>query len=224
MSVADQLGYTFAQPALLTEALTHRSWAHENGGPDYERLEWLGDAVLQLCCTRLLSARFPDAREGELSQMRARLVSTEALAELSGRLGIGTALRLGIGEEQTGGRARPRNLAGATEAVLGALFTDGGLDPVDALLARLFTPAIEDMEPGAEGAHRHPVSLLQERAQREHRCTPNYVEVECDGAAHERWFVMEVRVGDVVLARGRGRSKDAAKRDAAETALGEAVG
>jgi ribonuclease-3 len=212
------VGHAFADSGLLLEALTHASWAHENGGADYERLEFLGDAVLQLCSTKLLVARFPEAREGQLSRLRSRLVSTGALARTSRDLGLGAHIRLGVGEEATGGRERPRVLAGALEAVLGAVFVDAGFEVALALVTRWLDDPLAELE-AETGAHKDPRSLLQEHTQRLLGETPTYPVVACDGPPHEPTFVVEARVGDRVLGRGEGRSKREASRRAAEVAL-----
>lgn len=218
-SVQAALGHAFSDLELLQTALTHSSWVHENGGEDYERLEFLGDAVLQLCCTRLLVERFATAREGELSRMRSRLVSTHALARLGRRLGIGEALRLGVGEEATGGRDRPRLLAGAVEALLGAVFTDGGYPVASRTVSEWLAAPLDALAAEGAGAWKDPRSRLQERTQRTDGAVPTYEVTEREGPAHDPTFVVEVRVGDRVLGQGEGSSKREAARRAAEDAL-----
>ena len=213
------IGHDFGDAALLEQALTHTSYVHENGGADYERLEFLGDAVLQLGSSALLYERLPEAREGQMSRLRSRLVSTDALAELAQELGVGPALRLGIGEEATGGRTRPRVLAGATEAILGAVYLDAGADAGLAVVRRWLTPRLASLESQEESAWKDPRSRLQEITQRDHGKTPVYGVAERVGPPHRPTFVVEVRVGDEVLGRGQGRSKREASRRAAEEAL-----
>ena len=220
--LARTLGHPFADEGLLLRALTHTSFSHENGGDDYERLEFLGDAVLQLCATSLLMDRFPEAREGALSRLRSRLVSTRALARLARRLAVGPALRLGVGEEATGGRDRPRVLAGAMEAILGAVYTDAGFAPAHALVAGWFAADLRALATEAKGGWKDPRSLLQERLQRDRGQTPTYDVASRGGPPHDPTFVVEVRLGDEILGSGEGSSKREASRRAAEAALGQA--
>lgn len=213
------LGHVFADPSLLEVALTHASHAHENGGgEDNERLEFLGDAVLQLCVTSWLVQRFPAAREGQLSALRQRLVNTGTLAAIGEQLGLGERLRLGVGEASTGGRTRPRVLAGAVEAVLGAVFTDAGFLAAEALVRQWFAGPVEELAQ-REGRWKDPRSQLQEWTQRELGETPRYQVVLAQGPAHQPTFDAVVRVGDRELGRGSGSSKQEAFRSAAEVAL-----
>lgn len=213
------VGHQFADESLLETAITHSSFVHENGGHDYERLEFLGDAVLQLGSSALLYERLPQAREGQMSRLRSRLVSTRALADLALQIGVGPALRLGIGEEATGGRDRPKVLAGATEAILGAVFLDAGPDAALALVRRLLAAPLRTLEGLEEESVKDPRSLLQERTQRDLGETPVYGVADRIGPPHRPTFVVEVKVGDEVLGRGEGRSKREASRRAAEVAL-----
>ena len=215
----EAVGHDFANLGLLEQAVTHASYAHENGGGDYERLEFLGDAVLQLGSSALLMQRFPNAREGQMSRLRSRLVSTEALAALARKNEVGPALRLGIGEEATGGRKRPRVLAEAIEAILGAVYLDGGVDAALELVKRWLLAPLEQLESQAEVAWKDPRSLLQERTQRDLGQTPVYGVADRIGPPHQPTFVVEVRVGEQVLGRGEGPSKREASRQAAMVAL-----
>ena len=217
--LARAIGHEFEDPTLLERAMTHSSFSHENSVADYERLEFLGDAVLQLATTVLLGERFPDAQEGQLSPLRARLVSTAALAARAARLGIGPSLRLGVGEAASGGRDRPRMLAGALEAVLGAVFEDAGYPASEALVRRWMAEPLEGL--AREEAHgwKDPRSLLQERVQSVFGETPIYDVTVKDGPAHQPRFGVAVRVGERVLATGEGPSKREASRNAAERAL-----
>ena len=217
----DALGHEFCDESLLLMAVTHSSWVHENDGEDYERLEFLGDAVLQLCCTHLLYERFGRAREGELSRLRSRLVSTHALAAVGRRLALGGVLRLGVGEEATGGRDRPKVLAGAVEALLGAVFTDGGFAAANQVVTEWLREPIEALAAEGLGTWKDPRSRLQERAQAAEGMTPTYAVTERGGPPHDPTFVVEVRLEDRVLGRGEGSSKREAARRAAEEALVE---
>jgi ribonuclease-3 len=210
--------HEFADPSLLTEALTHASWSHEHGGRDNERLEFLGDAVLQLCVTRALVASFPAAGEGELSRMRQQVVNTRALASTARGLALGVLLRLGVGEEATGGRDRDRVLAGAVEALIGAVFLDGGFPAAERVVARWTADVVASLEGRPDGG-KDARSLLQERIQATGGGTPTYVTVERTGPAHAPTFDVEVRVGEVALGRATGPTKREAGRRAAEQAL-----
>jgi ribonuclease-3 len=219
-----RVGHAFADPAHLLQALTHRSWAHENGGGDNERLEFLGDAVLQLCSTRALMARFPDAREGELSRLRSRIVSTQALAEVGRALELGPSLRLGIGEDQTGGRTRDRVLACATEAVLGALYEEAGLEACEAAVQRWLGDRIDRLQAQPGKGWKDPRSRLQELTQQGGRATPTYKVQKTEGPAHDLIFRVDVCLGETVLGHGEGRSKRIACKHAAEDALSRMEG
>jgi len=218
-AIAERCGHRFANEDLLAEALTHRSWAHENGGPDNERLEFLGDAVLQTGSTVLLMDQFPEAREGQLSRLRSRVVSTRALASVARELQLGPLLRLGVGEEATGGRKRARVLACAVEAVLGAVFVDAGYEATVAVIERLLGPRIEALAAKGEAGWKDPRSLLQETSQKLGRGTPSYEVTETEGPAHALVFSVAVSIGDEVFGSGEGPSKRAACRLAAEQAL-----
>jgi ribonuclease-3 len=213
-----QDAHAFTDPNLLLEALTHASWAHEHGGPDNERLEFLGDAVLQLCASRALVLAFPRAGEGELSRMRQQLVNTRALAAAARAMGLPPDLRLGHGEEQTGGRDRDRVLAGALEALLGAVFRDAGYDAAESFVRSWTADAVAGLSERPDGG-KDARSRLQERTQRDSGATPRYELVEQDGPAHAPTFDVQVRVGEQVLGRGRGATKREAARHAAEEAL-----
>lgn len=218
-ALAERCGHAFHDRALLEQALTHRSWAHENGGENNERLEFLGDAVLQACSTMLLMEAFPEASEGELSRLRSRIVSTRALASVARELDVGPHLRLGVGEEATGGRRRDRVLACAVEALLGAAFTEGGFEVCPPLVERWLGRRIRTLRSQGDNAWKDPRSRLQELTQRLGRGTPAYRVVEMGGPAHALTFEVEVGVGDEVLGRGSGTSKRQAFRQAAQTAL-----
>jgi ribonuclease III len=216
------IGYRFAQPNLLQDALTHRSFVHEYAAPGVisnERLEFLGDAVLALVSAALLFRAAPEADEGDLSAVRAALVRTSTLATFAREVGLGRYLRLGRGEEVTGGRQRDLLLASAFEAVLGALYLDGGLPAVRALLTPRLEPLAHDLL--TSGRVKDDKSVLQEQAQAQLGITPTYHMVESSGPSHRPSFTVEVRLGERVLARGSGRSKRQAERAAAHEALGD---
>lgn len=205
-------------PTLLRQALTHRSFSYENGGaPHNERLEFLGDAVLQLAVTVKLFNDNPELDEGELAKRRAALVSTVALAEVARSIDLGAFLLLGNGEELTGGRKKDSILADTTEALMGATFVSCGPDVARDLVLRLVEPLMNDSD--RFGAAMDPKTSLQEIAASLGQ-TPVY-EVEHSGPDHAREFTAIVRVGDLVEARGTGTSKKHAEIAAALAAWTE---
>jgi ribonuclease-3 len=214
-----RLGRSFHDERLLRLALTHPSLAHESGEPTphNQRLEFLGDAVLQLVLTEKLYAHFPAFDEGQLSKSRAKLVNGETLAGLGRTLGLGRYLILSRGEEGNGGRDRSSTLADAFEAVLGAIFLDAGWGAVRDFILREFEPAISDLEllPGIE----NPKGELQEWLQAKSATAPEYLVVAVSGPDHDRVFECTVHHGGIELARGAGRSKKAAESEAALAAL-----
>lgn len=214
------IGLRFSDQALLQQALTHRSYVNEHEDADLidnERLEFLGDAVLDFITGDLLFRRFPEALEGELTRLRAALVRTESLASLARLCQIGDALRMGKGEEHSGGRERINNLCGAFEAVIGALYVDQGLDAVKTFVTPLLLKRLEVII--AEQLDKDPRSVLQERSQALYSKTPQYRFVEASGPEHEKAFTFEVLIGDWVAGRGVGRSKQSAAHAAAYDAL-----
>jgi len=219
------LGHSFATRQHLLDALTHRSYAYEFAGPGVvsnERLEFLGDAVLALVASDQLYAHYPDADEGALTQIRAALVRTSTLARFAGQFDLGARLRLGRGEEATGGRTRELLLASGFEAVVGALYLDGGLPVARALLEPLLAREIAGIDrTGGRGQIKDDKSLLQELAQGQLGITPRYQVVGESGPSHARTFVIEVLLGDHVAGRGEGRSKRQAEQDAAHNALAD---
>lgn len=215
--VAERLGHDFAQPELLRDALTHRSFRNErpNEAPaDNERLEFLGDAVLGAGVAYLLHQAFPEAREGELTRRRAELVSEGGLLTAAEDLALGAALRLGKGEARSGGRQKPRLLASAVEACLGAVYLDGGPDAALEAVRRLFGERVH-----TASARRDAKSRLQEIVQGRQRTTPRYVHLAARGPDHARIFEAAVEVDGEEIARGEGRSKADAERAAAIAAL-----
>lgn len=207
---------TRVDPGLLSLALTHRSYAYENGGlPTNERLEFLGDSVLGIVVTETLYRDFPDWSEGQLAKLRAAVVNAQALAEVARGLELGRHLRLGRGEETTGGRDKVSILADTFEAVLGAVYLDSGLERAREVVLRLVGPVIAR---GAElGAGLDWKTSLQEVAAATGRGVPEY-RVRHEGPDHAREFSAEVVIGDEVIGEGVGRSKKAAEQQAAERA------
>ena len=214
ITIAQKLGVDIAAE-LLSLALTHRSFAYENGGiPHNERLEFLGDSVLGQATTVLLYTRHPDLDEGALAKRRASVVSTVALAEVARSIGLGEYIRLGRGEEQTGGRDKDSILADTTEAVIGATYLSAGQEAATALVHRFIEPLLAD--PDRYGAAIDPKTALQELAARVAHSVPVYT-IEGSGPDHDRRFVATVMVGDVV-STGEGTSKKTAEMAAALTA------
>ena len=216
-TLTDELGVEI-DPELLSLALTHRSWAYEHGNaPHNERLEFLGDAVLGQAVTVTLYTRHPDLEEGALAKRRASVVSTVALAEVARRIGLGHHIKLGRGEELTGGRDKDSILADTTEAVIGATFVSAGPEAATTLVDRLVGPLLDD--PDRFGVAIDPKTSLQELAARQQQTPPVY-SIEADGPDHDRVFTATVTVGDVKSA-GVGSSKKTAEMAAALAALRE---
>jgi ribonuclease-3 len=215
----DIINVPFIDPGLLRRALTHRSFVNEveDEMRDNERLEFLGDAVLDFIVADMLFRRFPEMAEGELTQLRAALVRTESLALLAEDIRLGEFLLMGKGEEHSGGRERSNNLCRGFEALIGAMYMDRGVDVVRDFvlppLRHLLDYVLEN------DLHKDPRSMLQERSQAELRVTPSYRVVESAGPDHEKEFLVEVLVADLVIGAGTGSSKRAGARDAARDAL-----
>ncbi|AXU12412.1 ribonuclease III [Streptomyces clavuligerus] len=213
-----RLGYRL-ESALLVRALTHRSYAYENGGlPTNERLEFLGDSVLGLVVTDTLYRTHPDLPEGQLAKLRAAVVNSRALAEVGRGLELGAFIRLGRGEEGTGGRDKASILADTLEAVIGAVYLDQGLDAASELVHRLFDPLIE--KSSNLGAGLDWKTSLQELTASEGLGVPEYLVTET-GPDHEKTFTAAARVGGVSYGTGTGRSKKEAEQQAAESAWRE---
>ena len=214
------LGVSFKRPSLLEQALVHSSYINENPrfAPDSnERLEFLGDAVLGLVITERLYRDLPSSTEGEMTKLRADLVCRDTLASLARAISLGDFLYLGKGEEASGGRDKPANLAGALESVIAALFLDQGSAATKRFILRLFKERLEKaVTQGGEADYK---SQLQEYIQAREQQTPAYYVLETEGPDHDRRFTVEVRVGDAVLGRGTGKSKKAAETEAACSAL-----
>jgi ribonuclease-3 len=230
--------HQFERPELLTWALTHRSLAYETNpetlpdpASDNEQLEFVGDAVLGLAVAEALFRRFPSSREGELTRLRASLVSRRHLGEVAARINLGSLLLLGRGEEQSGGRKKPALLANAIEAVIAALYLDGGLDAARAFIEKhIIEPALPDLHvalqgsstfSGAIGDHK---SALQEHLQASGFGQPHYVLTDSSGPDHQKRFRVEVRVSDKfggsrALAESEGNTKKQAQQEAARLAF-----
>ena len=214
-----RLGHSFRNAALRETAMTHTSWVNEAGQPersDNERLEFLGDAVLDLVVSDLLMRRFPDRREGDLSRARAALVSETGLAQVALALDLGRFILLGKGEERTGGRGRPSILANALEALMGAIYMDAGFDVAAAVALRLFESRIEEVDQHARLDYK---SRLQERAQALWQTAPVYEVVAEEGPDHDKRFEVALSLAGRPYGRAIGRSKKEAEQGAAAAAL-----
>jgi ribonuclease-3 len=209
-----RLGHRFADPALLRRALTHRSFGAEHN----ERLEFLGDAVLSLAISSLLYHRFADSPEGDLTRVRAHLVREDSLHRVALSLDLPEVLQLSDGEGRGGGARRPSILANATEAVIGAVFLDGGFDAAQALVQRLFGEVIHATD--ADSFGKDAKTELQEWLQARRLPVPTYTIVATRGQAHAQTFELECSVPALRLAeRGQGRSRRAAEQEAAQRML-----
>jgi ribonuclease-3 len=215
-----KLNLTFANKALLQRALTHRSYLNEN--PDYplednERLEFLGDAVLDFVTGEYLYHRFPEMPEGRLTNLRSALVRTETLAHFASNLNLGDYLFLGRGEEESGGRRRPAILCDAFEALIGALYLDSGLEMARQFVYQVIDPALQEIL--ASDIDKDAKSRLQEVAQSHYQLTPTYRTVKEQGPDHAKEFTVEALIGDKIYGRGTGFSKQNAAQAAAQQAL-----
>jgi ribonuclease III len=218
-SLAERLGLPFKNQLLLTRALTHRSYVNEHPEAleDNERLEFLGDAVLDFIVGAWLYNHFPEMAEGELTRMRSALVRTEQLAAFARKLDIGRAMRLGRGEIQAGGRIRPLLLCSTFEALVGALYLQTDIE----MCRRFIHPLLEgaSQELFTQLDRYDPKSRLQEWSQAQKLGVPHYVTVQSSGPDHARMFEVEVRLGEKVYGRGLGHSKQVAAHAAAQAAL-----
>ena len=209
------LGYHFHDRQLLTTALTHRSLARERGDINNQRLEFLGDAVLGLVIADLLYHLFPSESEGDLSKRQVSLVNGEQLAVIAGTMQLGDYLRLSAGEEEQGGRKNPSNLEDVCEALLGALYLDGGLDAVRLVVTKFWRALAEAMQTPP----KDPKTALQEWAQARSLPLPEYVVISADGPSHAPHFLIEVRVKGNAPLRGEAGTKKLAERLAATAML-----
>ncbi|MEO1439971.1 MAG: ribonuclease III [Chloroflexota bacterium] len=213
------LSVEFGNVALLEQAMTHRSYIHEvdDEVADNERLEFLGDAVLNFLSGDMLYKRFPDRAEGWLTRLRAALVRTESLRELAVECELGDALRMGKGEENSGGRTRKTNLCAAYEALVGALYLDQGIDAVREFVIPMLENRLDRVI--EEASYQDARTILQEWSQAERGITPTYSIISESGPDHEKEYEAEVIIDEDVTGRGVGRSKRAAAQSAARDAL-----
>jgi ribonuclease-3 len=214
------LGVKFSDSSLLLEALTHRSYLNEHAGEelsDYERLEFLGDAILEFITGEMLFRRFPELDEGELTRLRSALVRTEALAELARAVNLGDHIRMGKGEIRNGGRNRDSTLCRAFEAVVGAVYLDQGVEAVrDMVIPRLTTLQHKVIQ---EALNKDPRSRLQEWSQAELEIVPDFVVKSVTGPDHDRRYLIEVQLNGVPIANGTGNTIRSAGQEGAANAL-----
>lgn len=219
----ETIGYVFRCPALLDEALTHKSYLQERTSPNCnhnERLEFLGDAVLALVVSEALAAAYPTSTEGELSKAKSRMVSEATLAQAAIRLDIGKLLRLGRGEEVTQGRLKSSLLADALEAVIAAIYLDGGLEPARHFILQALAQDFSTLRTMSAPAYAQDYkSRLQEFCHKRFETLPQYVVVHESGLDHQKTFDIEVKIQGKVWGRGRGKSKKEAEQIAAKQAL-----
>ncbi len=217
-----ELGLSFNDGALLRQAFTHRSYLNEHRGEvegHNERLEFLGDAVLELISTHFLYEKFPDKNEGELTAFRAALVNASICAEIAVKLGMNDYLLLSRGESKDTGRARAILLANAFEALVGAIYIDQGYDAARGFIERHLFPRIDDIV--QKKLWRDSKSALQEKVQDTEGATPYYTVIKETGPDHDKQFVVGVYSNNALLAQGTGKSKQEAEQDAATKALEE---
>ena len=220
VSLEDKIGVSFNDKNLLIQALTHRSYINENRGEKKEhneRLEFLGDAVLELATTHYLYSEFPDKNEGDLTAYRSALVNTQTLSNASDSLGLNDHLLLSKGESKDTGRARQYILADMFEAVIGAIYLDKGYDEAKKFIARNIFPLLENII--NEGLWIDAKSMFQEKAQEYVAKTPMYETVNEEGPDHDKHFTVGVFLGDEKVSEGRGKSKQEAEQEAARKGL-----
>lgn len=217
--LAERLGLEFSDMLLLSRALTHRSYLNEHNEAleDNERLEFLGDAVLDFAVGAWLYHQFPEMPEGDLTRMRSALVYTEQLANFAREIRLGDAMRLGRGEAQAGGRVRSALLCDTFEALIGALYLDGGITAVERFIHPILETAADDIIINRK--NEDPKSLLQEWAQSQGYQAPQYYTRNAYGPDHSKVFEVEVIIGGEIYASGSGPSKQVAAKDAAHKAL-----
>ena len=219
-SLSETLKISFHNLSLLEQAMVHSSFINENPGHatfSNERLEFLGDAVLGFIVAEKLYQDYPGLAEGEMTRLRSVLVRRDTLVRIARAIRLGDYLYLGKGEEASGGRDKPANLAGALEAVIAAVYFDRGLTAIRELILRLYNDELQKVV--GEGAEVDYKSQLQELIQSKYQLTPNYRLIEATGPDHDKKFIVEVMVGDMVLGRGMGKSKKIAEAEAARSAL-----
>ena len=221
-SLSEMLSYTFRDITLLDISLTHSSYANENpdlAWEDNERLEFLGDAVLELCMSDILIKRFPDYTEGQLSKVRASMVNEQPLAGLAREYQIGGFILLGRGEENSGGRNKDSILGDAYEAIIGAIYLDGGYEKSLLFIRATFQPLVDKWLESP--IYLDYKSLLQEASQGRFRLVPQYRIVSASGPDHDKTFEIEASIGDIVSTIGTGKNRKDAEQDAAGKALRE---
>ena len=217
-TLRDRLGHAFRRPELLNQALTHRSFGADNN----ERLEFVGDAVLNCAIAAILYRRFPHIPEGELSRVRASLVNGETLARLGALLDLGSAIRLGEGEQRSGGAARPSILADTLEALFGAIFLDAGFDAACGVVESVYATELDKLDPAA--LSKDPKTRLQEWLQARKIAVPEYSVTAVTGEAHAQTFTVECRIPALgIAAIGTGTSRRAAEQAAATGAYAKAI-
>ena len=212
-----RIGYSFKNPQLLTQALTHSSYANEqriNCVGDYERLEFLGDAVLELVSSAFLFRQEPKLREGQMTKLRSTYVCEPALAYCAKDIELNKFIRLGKGEENTGGRGRDSITADVCEAIIGAMYIDGGFEPCESFIHRFILSDLED-----KTLFYDAKTILQEKVQKELHAIVRYETLGEEGPEHEKIFTVEVYIGDKPVCEGQGKSKKAAEQQAAYKAL-----
>ncbi|MGL4767545.1 MAG: ribonuclease III [Formosimonas sp.] len=209
-SLQNQLGHTFQNPALLRQALTHRSFSATH----YERLEFLGDGVLNFTVAHILYEQFAQQKEGDLSRIRAHLVRQETLVEIAQQLKITQCLFLGEGERKSGGATRPSILADVVEAIFGAIFCDAGFDAASAVIQKLYAPIVKNLDPNQAG--KDAKTQLQERLQAAKIAVPKYEISQVSGAAHEQLFTVTCRIESLnISTTGSGATRRLAEQEAA---------
>lgn len=221
-NIQDFLRYVFRDPSLLRQALTHRSYsptlAHAKPLHN-ERLEFLGDAVLGLVISETVAEKFPQSSEGELSKIRAGLISRAALAQAAKRMHVGQWLQLGPGEESTQGREKPSLLANALEAVIGAVYLDGGLEAARLVIRRMLEPEFDKIQKGKVPAIRNDYKTRLQEWVHQQGSNPCYRLIRESGPDHEKIFCVEVLVNGAVWGAGEGKTKKDAEQQAAQQAL-----
>ena len=216
-SLENNIGYVFENKSILKQALTHSSYANENrnSGPFNERLEFLGDAVLSLISADFLYRRFPSMPEGDLTKLRSGLVCTASLSEYARQISLGDFLLLGKGEDANGGRERNSNLENAFEAVIAAVYLDGGIECARKFVLRFLDVSVETRHINFKDYK----TKLQEIVQESHEETLNYVVTNISGPDHDKRYEIEVHLNSNVIGKGTGRSKKQAEQEAAKQAL-----
>ncbi len=218
--LSEMLSYTFSDITLLDISLTHSSYANENpdlAWEDNERLEFLGDAVLQLCMSDILMKRFPDYTEGQLSKVRAAMVNEQPLAGLAREYRVGGFMLLGRGEENSGGRDKDSILGDAVEAIIGAIYLDGGYESALRFIETAFQSLVDEWVESP--IYLDYKSLLQETSQGRFRLVPQYRIIGASGPDHDKTFDIEASIGDLISTTGTGKNKKEAEQDAARKAL-----